>query len=108
MNYISGVPYKSVAGALILAIVFGPIGLYYSSLIGGVVMTLFGLVAAGMVVNQKTPLPMCTVWLISIVWAMTSIRWYNKQLWQTVQKMMGHDVPSSKLFGRKGSATPNE
>ena len=84
MHLITTSPYRSLAGALILVIFFGPVGLYYASLIGGFVMTLLTLVAVGMVVAQQSPLPMVTIWLLSVIWAMSSVRWYNYRLHQQI------------------------
>ena len=74
------VPYKSVAAALVLAVLFGPIGVFYSSFIGGIVMSIFGLVAIGTMASMHSPLPMVTVCLFGIVWAMISVRFYNHKM----------------------------
>ena len=74
------VPYKSVAAALVLAVLLGPIGVFYSSFIGGVVMSIFGLVAIGTMASMKSPLPMATVCLFGVVWAMISVRFYNHKM----------------------------
>lgn len=74
------VPYKSVAAALVLAVILGPIGVFYSSLIGGVVMSIFGLVAIGTMASMHSPLPMVTVCLFGVIWAMISVRFYNHKM----------------------------
>ncbi len=74
------VPYKSVAAALVLAVILGPIGVFYSSFIGGIVMSIFGLVAIGTMASMNSPLPMVTVCLFGIVWAMISVRFYNHKM----------------------------
>lgn len=79
-------PFRSVAAALLLAIVFGPIGLFYASLIGGVVMTAFALVAVGTVMKMGSLLPIATLWLVSILWAMIAVRYYNHQLLKRLEK----------------------
>jgi len=79
-------PFRSVAAALLLAIVFGPIGLFYASLVGGVVMTAFALVAVGTVMKMASLLPIATLWLVSIVWAMIAVRYYNYQLLKRLEK----------------------
>jgi hypothetical protein len=71
------VPYKSVAAALVLTIIFGPLGLFYSSFLGGVVMSIFGLVAIGTMASMRSPLPMVTVYLFCMLWAMAAVRSYN-------------------------------
>jgi len=87
-HYVTGTPYRSLAGALLLVIFFGPIGLYYASLIGGIVMTLLALVAVGMVMAQQSPLPMVTIWLLSIIWAMSAVRWYNHRLQNKIMALL--------------------
>ncbi len=74
------VPYKSVAAALMLVLVLGPIGLFYSSFIGGVIMSILGLVAIGTMASMRSPLPMATVYLFCMIWAMASVRLYNRQM----------------------------
>ncbi len=74
------VPYKSVAAALILVVFFGPIGLFYSSLLGGVIMSIFGLVAISTMANMHSPLPMATVYIFSMLWTMISVRFYNRKM----------------------------
>lgn len=94
------VPYKSVAAALVLALLFGPIGLFYSSFIGGIVMSIFGLVAVGTMVSMKSPLPMATVWLLSIVWAMISVRFYNHKM---LKVALTGELAESLRFRKKKS-----
>ncbi len=74
------VPYKSVAAALVLAVLLGPLGVFYSTFMGGIVMSIFGLVAIGTMASMKSPLPMVTVCLFGIVWAMISVRFYNHKM----------------------------
>ncbi len=74
------VPYKSVAAALVLAVLFGPIGVFYASFVGGIVMSIFGLVAVGTMASMHSPLPMATVCLFGIIWSMASVRFYNHKM----------------------------
>lgn len=90
-NLVYAAPFRSAAAALILTIIFGPIGLFYSSLIGGLVMCAFALAGLGSVVAVQSPLPMATVWLACIVWAMISVRLYNHRL---LKKLMATDSVS--------------
>ena len=80
MGLVCIAPFRSVAAALLLALLFGPIGLFYASLIGGLVMTAFSLVAVGTVIKTASALPMGTIWLCSIIWAMIAVRYYNHKL----------------------------
>lgn len=74
------VPYKSVAAALVLAVLLGPIGVFYSTFLGGIVMCIFGLISVGTMASMKSPLPMVTVCLVGIVWAMAAVRVYNRKM----------------------------
>lgn len=84
-------PYKSPAAALIFAIILGPLGVFYSTIIGGVVMTAFGLVAIGIVVKMHSPLPMATIWLVGLFWSMVSLHFYNRRLFNRLFKQLSAD-----------------
>jgi len=92
------VPYKSVAAALILSIIFGPLGLFYSSFVGGVMMTLLTIAAIGTMTSMHSPLPMATMYLGSIVWSMVSVRWYNYRL---LKIAIEGRIPQRQPFWRK-------
>lgn len=79
-------PYKSSAAALIFVIILGPLGVFYTTVIGGVVMTAFGLVGIGTVVSMHSPLPMAAIWLISLLWAMAAVHRYNNRLFKLTMK----------------------
>jgi len=68
--------YKSIAAALLFAVVLGPIGLLYSSFLGGVVMIILGFI----VVCAKYPVPIILVWLISCIWSVGAANRYNRKL----------------------------
>lgn len=64
-------PRKSLAAALALAFVLGPIGLLYASLIGGVVMLIVCAavlvpILLGVAINVSLFFP---VWVVCVVWA---------------------------------------
>ena len=85
-NLVYAAPFRSVAVALLLVIFFGPIGLFYTTFIGGVVMTAFALVGIGTVIKTSSALPVATIWLVSILWAMIAVRYYNHKLLQRLTK----------------------
>ena len=97
------VPYKSVAAALVLTIIFGPLGLFYSSFLGGIIMSIFGLVAIGTMASMRSPLPMATVYLFCIVWAMAAVRFYNHKMLKIAISGSLHAAVKKKssFFGRK-------
>ncbi len=69
-------PFKSVAVALLFCIVLGPIGLLYSSVAGGVVMMMIGL----LIVRTKLMGLVLLTWLISCVWGVAAVNKYNTKI----------------------------
>ncbi|MFN3234262.1 MAG: hypothetical protein ACE365_02455 [Gammaproteobacteria bacterium] len=86
MNTIMMAPFKSVAVALVFVILFGPVGLFYSSLLGGIVMTVLAGIAAFVLTDVPSFLPMAGIWLVSTVWSMIAIRLYNRRIFKMVMK----------------------
>lgn len=98
------VPYKSVAAALVLTVLFGPLGLFYSSFLGGVVMSIFGLVGVGTMASMRSPFPMATVWLFSLIWSMAAVRLYNRKMLKIAVTGCLHETKKEKefnMFSRK-------
>jgi hypothetical protein len=58
-------PDKSVAAALVLTFLFGPLGLFYTSVMGGVVMSLIGIVVAIFTLG----IGLFLIWPIVMVWS---------------------------------------
>jgi hypothetical protein len=69
-------PYKSVAGALLFSILFGPVGLLYASFWGGVIMTMLGIV----VISNKYLFLVLLLWLICAMWSVRAVELYNRKL----------------------------
>lgn len=93
-NYVVTKPQKSVGIAILLALVLGPIGLFYASVTGGLVM-LFGPIIALVVmiyglVNDKEILWTSSLililflvlfwWLICMIWAVIGVNSYNSSI----------------------------
>ncbi len=78
MNEIQSVslPFKSVGVALLFCAILGPVGVLYSSMTGGVVMILLGLI----VLRAKLIGPIILVWLISCVWGVGATNRFNKKI----------------------------
>ena len=72
----NAMPFKSLAGALLLSIFFGPVGLLYASTLGGIVMIILGCIT----VSSLLPVPMMIVWLGSCVWSVVATNQYNKKM----------------------------
>ncbi|MEO8401756.1 MAG: hypothetical protein ABI597_08175 [Gammaproteobacteria bacterium] len=71
-------PLKSVAVALIFCAILGPVGLLYSSYVGGIVMILFGFIAMRMKLYGLVFL----AWMISCIWGVGAANRYNKKILQ--------------------------
>lgn len=69
-------PLKSVAVALLFCTFLGPVGVLYSSVTGGIVMILLGLV----MFRLKLWGLMLLVWLGSCVWGVAAANRLNKKL----------------------------
>lgn len=69
-------PTKSMGISIILTILFGPLGMLYSTIIGGIVMfvlmAIIGFVTAG--------IGLIVLWPICIIWAAVATNAHNKKL----------------------------
>ena len=82
-NYVVTRPTKSIGIALVLALLFGPIGLFYASITGGIVMffvcgiiNAIGLLMMGLGLIVTIPL----TGIMCAVWAYFSVSRYNEKL----------------------------
>lgn len=101
------VPYKSVAAALVLAVLFGPIGTFYSSFLGGVVMSILGLVSFGAMTSLHSSLFMTAVWLLSVLWSMVAVRFYNRKMLKIAIHGCLEDSGNQPSFFRKKATVDN-
>lgn len=67
---------KSVGIALLLTFIFGPIGMLYSTVWGGLIMLLINLPIAILTLG----LGLIFTWPIQLIWAALAVRSYNKKL----------------------------
>lgn len=67
--------FKSVVTGLIFTILFGPVGLLYASLSGGIVMIVIGII----VISYHYLFPIILCWLICCVWCVSAIEKHNKK-----------------------------
>lgn len=67
---------KSMAMAIILAIIFGPLGLMYASVMGGVVMLILTFVVAIFTLGFGAFL----MWPVCVAWAAVATNSYNKSI----------------------------
>jgi len=73
---VSRLPYKSVAVALVLSILLGPLGLLYASFWGGLLMIPLGII----VLSGKYPFPVILLWLACSIWSVRAVEVYNRKL----------------------------
>lgn len=69
---------KSMGLTLLLAILFGPLGMLYSTIIGGIVMIVVNIIIAFITLGFGLLL----TWPICVIWAAIATNNYNKQLMQ--------------------------
>jgi len=74
---------KSVGISILLTIIFGSIGMFYSTVKGAIIMTLLTLVLA-IVFMASTPAMLIAhfpaMWIISIIWGAMAVKSYNKEI----------------------------
>lgn len=68
---------KSVGIALILTLLFGPLGLLYSTVKGGLILIVVGAVLGILTLGMA----FIVVWPISIVWSYFAVKKYNEALY---------------------------
>ncbi len=71
-------PLKSLAGALLLAVFLGPVGLLYASSIGGTIM----IVLVFIILCSKVVVPTLLAWLICCIWSVVAVNRYNRKIIQ--------------------------
>jgi len=99
-NFIVVKSTKSVGIAILLTLLFGPIGLFYASITGGIIMTLtpfllFVLLIMGALGESSSLLLTSlgllvifalTYWLICIIWAAIAVYDYNNELFEEANR----------------------
>jgi zinc-ribbon domain len=67
---------KSVATAVILGLLFGPFGLFYASVAGGIIMLIGGVIAVAATYGVAAPF----VWITCAVWGAIAASNYNRAI----------------------------
>lgn len=95
--------HKSLGLAIVLTAVFGPVGLFYATIWGGLVMTIFGpllffiLLFLGVAWNSELLMGLSlgtgiifiiAAWITSIIWGFISVRKHNKKVDKAIQEKM--------------------
>lgn len=71
---------KSVGVALLLSFFFGPLGMVYSTIVGGLIMFILCLIVAAVTLGFGLFL----MWPICMIWAAVAAAGYNKRLMASV------------------------
>lgn len=69
-------PPKSVGLSIILTVLLGPLGLFYASAPGGIIMCIAGLVIGFVTLGFGIPL----VWGASIIWGAVAVNQHNARI----------------------------
>lgn len=71
-------PFRSAAAALLFCIAFGPVGLLYASLTGGIILMGAGL----FLLRAHLFVLFGVVWLIACVWGVAATQWHNRRIFR--------------------------
>jgi hypothetical protein len=74
---------KSVGIAILLTLIFGSIGMFYSTVKGAIIMTLLTIVLAVVFIASNPAMLIAhfpVMWLISIIWGAMAVKSYNKEI----------------------------
>lgn len=80
-------PRKSMAAAVILAILFGPLGLLYASVSGGLILLVIDLIAipVSFLTLGIGTIIFPIVWVISIIWAVLAVQGKDQQVFTQIR-----------------------
>lgn len=81
-NYKPMLPFKSVGITLLFCAILGPVGVLYSTVLGGVIMIMIGFV----VISAQFLIPSILVWVISCVWGVAATNRYNNKLLKIISE----------------------
>lgn len=70
------VPTKSVGISILLTILFGPLGMFYSTILGSIIMCLISLFVSSFTLG----LGLLIIWPICIIWGAVATSSYNKEI----------------------------
>ena len=76
-------PTKSVGIAILLILIFGPLGMLYSTVKGTFLATLLTIILF-LIVGANNPLNLIflipVMWLVSLIWSVKAVKSYNRKL----------------------------
>ncbi len=114
-TYIIRKPRKNLVASIMLTILFGPLGLFYSSFAGGCIMTALPAGALLAIFNNATDKPFIQVgmvlgfavlfiWPISIIWSVISTVQYNKRMLEEEN----YDIAMKASYGTNRNSNADE
>jgi hypothetical protein len=77
---------KSVGISILLTLIFGSIGMFYSTVKGAIIMTLLTIVLAIVFIATNPAallLHFPAMWLISIIWGAMAVKSFNREILAT-------------------------
>ncbi len=75
-QYVVVKPVKSMGISILLSLLFGPIGLFYSTIIGGIIMSLLSLIIGVLTMG----LGVFVLWPVCAAWGAFAVMRYNRAL----------------------------
>lgn len=69
-------PFRSRAAALIFCAILGPVGVLYSTVLGGVIMCIIGFI----VISSKFIVPIILLWVVSCIVGVSAAERYNRKI----------------------------
>ena len=70
------VPTKSVGISILLTILFGPLGMFYSTILGAIIMCLISI----LICSFTLVLGLLIIWPICIIWGAVATSSHNKEI----------------------------
>lgn len=70
------VQFKSMGISILLTVLFGPIGMFYSTIVGAIVMIIISAIVGFVTLG----LGLLVTWPICVIWGALAVKSYNKKL----------------------------
>lgn len=76
-EYVVVTPTKSVGISIILTVLFGPLGMFYTTIWGGIIMSVISLLVGVVTFGMG----LIITWPICVIWGALAANSYNKKLY---------------------------
>jgi energy-coupling factor transporter transmembrane protein EcfT len=80
---------KSMGIGLLLTLFFGPIGMFYSTIVGAVILLIVGILASPLIV-LLAGLPLLVLWPIQLVWTAVAVSNHNRRMDERALSAVAH------------------